>query len=177
MATLGSTPVYDAVSRWLHWIIAVLVIGNIIGGLFHDALGKMFPVMPVHKAVGITVLALTLVRIGWRFAHPLLPLPQEMPGWEKLAARLSHGLFYVLLLAVPLTGWIMVSAGDRPLNWFGLFDIPKFGVTKGDAIVGASRAGHEVLGITFAALALLHIAAALRHHFVLRDGILRRMLG
>ncbi|WP_336958601.1 cytochrome b [Sphingobium aquiterrae] len=169
---------YSTVARWLHWIIGILVILNIVGGLGHDAMeGLPIPIMPLHKAAGITVLFLTLVRIGWRFTHRAPTLPAEMPLWEKGAAHATHAIFYILLLLVPLTGWIMVSAGTRPLDWFGLFPIPKFAVTKGDAIVGLSGEGHEILGIAFGVLAVLHIAAALRHHFILKDGVLRRMLG
>ncbi|MGV3769412.1 MAG: cytochrome b [Sphingobium phenoxybenzoativorans] len=168
---------YSQVARWLHWTIALLVIFNIVGGIFHDALGKAFPVMPLHKAAGITILFLTLARIVWRLSHPAPPLPSAMPAWEKLAANATHFAFYALLLIVPLTGWIMTSAGDRPLTWFWLFDIPKFGVTKGEAVVDISRGGHGVLGLLFGLLALLHIGAALRHHFVLKDGVLRRMTG
>lgn len=167
---------YTRIARLLHWTIGVLVILNILGGFFHDAIGKAFPVMPLHKAAGITILGLTLVRIGWRLANPPPPLPPNMPAWERSAARATHLAFYGLLLAMPITGWIMSSANERPLTWFWLFDIPKFNVIKGDAIFGISHEGHEVLGILFATLALLHIGAALRHHLVLKDGILRRML-
>jgi cytochrome b561 len=167
---------YSRVAQWLHWVIAIMVIGNIVGGIFHDAIGKQFPVMPIHKAVGITVLALTLVRIGWRLTHAAPPLPARMPGWEKGLARFSHLFFYILLLLVPLSGWIMTSAGTRPLTWFGLFDIPKWSVTKDDMIVELSRT-HGAMGLAFAALAILHIAAALRHHYILRDNVMRRMLG
>jgi len=167
---------YSAVARALHWIIALLIIANLILGFAHDALPSDWKVMPVHKSVGLTVLALTLVRIGWRLTHAVPPLPAEMPGWEKAAAHATHLSFYVLMLVLPLTGWIMSSAGDRPLNWFFLFDVPKFAVTKTDALVGISRASHGPLGFIWAALILIHIAAALRHHFVLKDGVLRRML-
>jgi cytochrome b561 len=168
---------YNLVARWLHWTIGSLVIANILLGLFHDGLGKMIPAMPLHKAIGVTVLFLTLVRIGWRLGHRPPPLPAAMPSWEKGAAHLTHFVFYALLLILPLTGWIMVSAGDRPLKWFWLFDIPKFGVTRSDAAYGLSEALHEPLGLILGALALIHIAAALRHHIVLKDNVLRRMLG
>ncbi len=168
---------YNRVARWLHWTIALLVITNILIGIFHDSLGKLFPAMPIHKAIGITVLALTLVRIGWRLTHRPPPLPVEMPGWEKGAAHLTHTIFYVQLLVMPITGWVMASANARPLTWFWLFDIPKFGVTKGDAVVGLSGNLHGPLGFLFGALVVIHVAAALRHHFLLRDGVLRRMMG
>ena len=86
------------------------------------------------------------------------------------------GARYAFMIVMPLTGWMRVSAGERPLNWFGLFDIPKFAVTKGDAVVGVAHEGHEVLGLVWLALLVLHVAAALRHHFALKDTMLRRML-
>lgn len=167
---------YSAFARALHWIMAGLVIANLILGFAHEALPADWKAMPVHKSIGLTVLALTLVRIAWRFTHPAPPLPATMPGWEKVAAHVTHFSFYALMLALPLTGWIMSSAGDRPLDWFFLFDVPKFAVTKTDAIVGISRGSHEPLGFIWAVLILIHIAAALRHHFVLKDGVFRRML-
>tara|TARA_R110000868_G_scaffold40067_3_gene138870 strand:- start:452 stop:991 length:540 start_codon:yes stop_codon:yes gene_type:complete len=168
---------YDSVARLLHWVIATLVILNIIGGLAHDALEGIVNVMPLHKSTGITVFFLTVLRIVWRLVNPPPPLPSNMASWEKAASHATHASFYLLMVLVPLTGWIMVSAGTRPLDWFGLFPIPKFGVTKGDAIVGISGEGHEILAILFGVLALIHIAAALRHHFLLKDTILRRMAG
>lgn len=167
---------YTCVARALHWIMAVLIIVNLALGIAHEALPEDWAVMPVHKSLGLTVLALTLVRLGWRVGHRPPPLPAAMPGWEKGAAHATHFLFYAFMVLVPLSGWIMTSAGTRPLNWFFLFDIPKFAVTKGDAIVDLSGEGHEIMGFAWAALILVHIAAALRHHIVLKDGVMRRML-
>lgn len=169
---------YARAARLLHWVIAALVIANILTGLLHDPLGDVFAeIMPLHKAMGITIVALTLARIMVRLTHKPPPLPADMPGWERRSAHGVHMLFYLLMLALPLTGWIMSSAGKYPLTWFWLFDIPKFAVTRGDAIVMLSRGSHGLLGIAFGLLALLHIAAALRHHVVLKDQVLRRMLG
>jgi cytochrome b561 len=168
---------YTRVAQALHWAIAILILFNLWLGFAHDSLPRDWPVMPVHKSVGLTVLVLSLVRIGWRLMNPPPPMLATMPQWEKLVGNVTHFAFYALLLIMPLTGWIMSSAGDRPLSWFFLFDVPKFGVTKGDAIVGLSSEGHEILGFLFAALVVLHVAAALRHHFVLKDGTLRRMFG
>lgn len=174
---LGPQARYDSVARLLHWVIATLVILNIIGGLAHDALEGVINVMPLHKSAGITVFFLTVLRIVWRLMNPPPSLPTGMSAWEKGASHATHAAFYLLMVLVPLTGWIMVSAGTRPLDWFGLFPVPKFGVTKDDAIVGISGEGHEILAILFGVLALIHIAAALRHHFLLKDTILRRMVG
>ncbi|MDE1914475.1 MAG: cytochrome b [Sphingomonadales bacterium] len=168
---------YSGVARALHWTIALLIVINIPLGLLHDALAHTLPAIPLHKAIGITVLALSLVRIVWRLAHPAPTLPDGMPGWEKTAAHGLHLLFYGLMLVLPLTGWAMISAGDKPFTWFGLFSIPKLAVSKGSVVLSLSHALHGPLGIIFGVLILLHVGAALRHHFVLRDDVLRRMLG
>lgn len=168
---------YSIVARTLHWIMAILILFNLWLGFAHDSLPRDWQVMPVHKSVGLTVLALTLLRLGWRLTHRPTPLPDGLPAWERTAAKLTHYSFYAFMLLMPLTGWITTSAGNRPLNWFFLFDVPKFAVTKGDPIVGLSGETHEVVGFLWAALILLHVAAALRHHFILRDNVLRRMLG
>ena len=168
---------YTLVARALHWAIAVLVIVNIVIGLFHEGLQPVLAAIPIHKAIGITVLGLTALRMGWRAGHRPPPLPMAMPRWEQGLAHALHGLFYALLLILPLSGWVMVSAGDKPLRWFGLFAIPKFAVAKGDAMVGIAHAAHGAMGLVFGALVLLHVAAALRHQLILKDGVLRRMLG
>ncbi len=167
---------YTSVARALHWIIAILILGNLFFGFAHEALPKDWAVMPVHKSIGLTVLALTMVRIIWRITHRAPPLPLAMPGWEKGAAHATHFVFYAFMLILPLSGWIMSSAGKYPLSWFFLFDVPKFAVAKGDAIVGLSRSTHGLLPWLWVALIILHVGAALRHHFMLKDDVLRRML-
>jgi cytochrome b561 len=168
---------YNVVARALHWIIAILILFNLWLGFAHDSLPRQWQVMPVHKSVGLTVLSLTLLRILWRLTYKPPPLPAQMPGWEKLTANATHLAFYIFMMVMPLTGWIMSSAGNRPLYWFFLFDVPKFGVSKGDAVVAFSAETHEIVGFLWAALIALHVAAALRHHFILKDNVLRRMLG
>lgn len=165
---------YNGVARALHAGIALLLIANLALGLLHDALEKTVNVMPLHKSTGLTVLALTLVRIGWRLKWRAPPFVPAIARREAAAARLVHGAFYALMLALPLTGWIMSSAGTRPLAWFGAA-FPKLPVAKGSALAEISHEGHEVMGFVLIALIVLHVAAALRHHYVLRDGVLRRM--
>ncbi|WP_066555448.1 cytochrome b [Croceicoccus bisphenolivorans] len=167
---------YNTVARALHWTIAVLLIGNIVGGLLHEPLEDVVQIMPVHKAIGMTVLALSLARLAWRIVSRTPPLPAHMPKWEVGAAHATHTLLYVLMIGLPLSGWIFSSAGKYPLNWFGLFDIPKFAITKENPLVGIAHEGHEVMAFIAIALIVLHIGAALRHHFVLKDTVLRRML-
>lgn len=167
---------YNRGARAFHWAIAIFIIINLAVGLLHEPLEKTVNLIPLHKALGLTVLVLTLGRIGWRLAWTKPPLPGSVTPFERAAASATHFLLYVLMLAMPLTGWIFSSAGKFPLSFFGLFDWPKLPVTKENPIVGVSHEGHEVLGWVMLALVVLHVAAALRHQFVLRDGILRRML-
>lgn len=167
---------YHAVARILHWLIAIAIIAEIVIGLGHESWDGATWAMPVHKATGITILVLSVLRLVWRLAHPAPALPVTMPSWQTRLAHGLHWLFYGMIIAVPVTGWIMSSAGKYPLNWFGLFDIPKLPVMPKGAIANFAHEAHEVMAIAFIPLLLLHIGAALYHHFIVRDGVLRRML-
>lgn len=169
---------YDATARSLHWVIALGILVEIVLGLGHDGLKDALPfaIMPVHKAIGLTILLLSLIRLGWRLGHRPPALPAAMPGWQKGAAHGLHMLFYVMMIGVPLSGWVMASAGTYPLSWFGLADLPKLPVARGSALADMAHEGHELVGKLFIPLILLHVAAALYHHYGVRDGILRRML-
>ncbi|UZK68683.1 cytochrome b [Sphingomonas sp. S1-29] len=169
---------YGSVSRFLHWSMAALILVNLPLGLLSDTLEDAgYETVGLHKSIGLTLLALALIRIGWRLMNPPPPLPASVSRREARIAVAVHVLLYGLMLALPLTGYVFSSAGKYPLTWFDLFGVPKLALTRDDAIVGLSREGHEILGWVMIAAALGHIAAALRHHLVLRDGVLRRMLG
>ncbi len=159
-----------------HWLIAVAIVFNLVMGIWHDSMPRAWSVMPVHKAVGITVLALSIARLAWRLTHRPPPLPSTAPAWERTVAAATHWTLYFLTIAVPLTGWMMSSVGTppRPLNWFGLFPIPYLPIGK--AAGGFGHDAHQVLGYALAALVVLHVLAALRHHLLLRDSTLVRML-
>ncbi len=167
---------YNRVARNLHWTIGILVILNIAIGILHDPLGEIYKgTMGVHKSIGLTVLVLALFRLYWRITHPAPPLPAAMPGWEKAAAHATHWIFYALMIVLPMSGWIFSSAGPYPIPYFGLFEIPKLAVEKGSPIAGAAHEAHELLGYAWAGLLLIHIGAALRHHFLLKDDVLNRI--
>jgi cytochrome b561 len=172
---LDRTDRYSSVAIAFHWTIAALVILNLIGGLFHDAMPRDWGVMPMHKATGVTILLLSLGRLAWRLTHQPPAASSDLPAWERALAKTVHWGFYVLMIVVPLTGWAMVSNAEklRPLEWYGLFPIPYLPVSRATADV--AHEGHELLGYLFAALVVLHVAAALRHHFILRDSVVRRM--
>ncbi|MCT2398760.1 cytochrome b [Novosphingobium mangrovi (ex Huang et al. 2023)] len=167
---------YHSSARLLHWLIAILAILNIALGLLHDPLEKVVQLIPLHKSIGLSVLVLTLVRIALRMIWKKPPLPGSVTPLERAVAWGTHMLLYVLLLALPLTGWVFSSAGKYPLSFFGLFDWPKLPISKDGPFAGPAHEAHEVLGFVMLALVVLHVAAALRHHFVLKDDILRRML-
>lgn len=166
---------YNRGARALHWIIALLIIANLASGFFHEALSDAIRLIPLHKATGMTILALSVARILWRFTWRHPAYPATVTRWEALAARSVQAIFYALMIVMPVTGWIIASAGKYPLSWFGLFDLPKLPVTREGTAYAIGHPAHELLGWLFLGLVILHVAAALRHHFILRDGVLRRM--
>ncbi|MDR6788901.1 cytochrome b561 [Sphingomonas sp. BE138] len=177
MATrLPVTERYSGVAIAFHWAIALLVIVNLIVGIGHDAVPALRAWMPGHKAIGMTVLALTLLRILWRLAHRPPTLPAFVPNWERRFAHATHWSLYALMLVMPLSGWAMVSGpeGRRPLSWFGIADLPYLPVDAAGASAGHEV--HAVVGWAMLLLVMLHIAAALRHHLILRDSVLLRIL-
>lgn len=165
---------YSTVAIWFHWSIAALVIANLAIGLLHDnLLHGVAWAMPLHMSFGLTVLILSAGRVAWRLAHPFPPTPDDIPHWQQVTARATHLALYALILLMPLTGWMMVSGGKRAIPFYWLVNAPKLPVSK--ALGGVAHEGHGVLGWLMLALVVLHAGAALRHHFILRDGVLGRM--
>ncbi|MGE0828854.1 MAG: cytochrome b [Hyphomonadaceae bacterium] len=170
---------YSTVAIALHWLIALLILINIfVGGAMEDASGPARRGIFIwHQSLGISVLALTLLRLGWRVGHKAPALPAHMAAWEKALAHGVHVAFYVLLLAIPLLGWAAVSAGRNGVA--PLFDaIPFFNLP-----IPKSREAHDVFGEAHEAavkgmyvLVALHVIGALKHKFVDRDSVLGRML-
>lgn len=169
---------YSTVSLTLHWLTAALVIGQIV--LITIAESASGPErglwMMLHKSGGMTILILTLTRLGWRAANPAIALPATTPRWQRIAARTTHVLFYVLLLALPLTGWLAGSAAGRGFEWYGLFDFPLLPVEGGRELAGTLMDVHEALPKLLYVLLFLHVAGALKHHFLDRDDVLHRMI-
>ncbi len=183
------SPRYSAVAIALHWSIALAVLALLVAGLWMtDAIKApetrnfAFKVYQWHKALGLTVLVLTLVRIVWRLMNPPPPLPAGMTKFERVAASLAHVGLYTLMLAIPVAGWAMVSASPLgfPTMVFGLFEwphIPMLAVLEDKKPAEALfKAIHKYLAFGSIALIALHVLAALKHHFVNRDDVLTRML-
>ena len=180
---------YSTVAIILHWLIAAAIISLIVAGWWmtgaiHKPESKAlaFKVYQLHKSLGLTVLALSALRLAWRLANPPPPLPASMTRFERTAADLTHAAFYVLMIAAPLAGWAMVSSSPLglPTIVFGLFEWPHIpaleALTDKKPTEALFKSAHEFMGYGLAALLVLHVAAALKHHFVNRDGVLARML-
>ncbi|HQS96140.1 MAG: cytochrome B [Novosphingobium sp. 17-62-19] len=179
MATIANTQAivrYNAVARALHATIAALVVFNLVSGIGGEAIENFWNPYPLHKGTGMVILVLSLARIGWRFTWTTPEWPTTMGRLQRLTAKGTHATLYVLMLVLPVTGWIMSSANSKyPISIWGLFEWPKLAVAKGSALAEVSHEGHEVLGFLMAGLVVLHIVAALHHHFIIKDNILRRM--
>lgn len=169
---------WGALAKSLHWVIAALIVVQfVLANIAEDLpLGmEKIATLARHKSVGITILGLAVLRLLWRLLdrRPIESAPAN--SWLLRLAQLTHGALYLLLFAVPLSGWIMSSARNFPVSWFNLWQLPDL-VTANDATYRAAHEAHEALTTALGVLALIHIAAALKHHFVDRDDVLRRML-
>ncbi len=163
-----------------HWIIVILIILNFIGAWEAEDLtgaDKAYA-MAGHKAFGITILVLTVGRILWRIFRKPPPMLETLKAWEVALARVTHSLFYFLTLAVPLAGWGLHSAAmkGKPVAIFGLGDVPALPVGTDKPTIGLFHDLHETFATLLLVLLVLHIAAALKHQFLDRDGTLRRMV-
>ncbi|RMD88017.1 MAG: cytochrome b [Alphaproteobacteria bacterium] len=172
---------WGAISIVLHWLIAILVIGQWALGYAMDEFVKdlelKFNLFQLHKSFGFLIFVLVLGRLVWRLAQPVPVLPATMTPLERRLSALSHGGFYVILLAMPVAGWLAAATSKIvvPTRIFDLFTLPNpFGPNP--ALHEFAEEAHATLAWILLALLLLHVAAALKHHFRDRDDVLRRML-
>jgi cytochrome b561 len=168
---------YGIVAQTLHWAIVVLLIVQVTLGMIADELPlglEKLALLARHKSFGITILGLAVIRLAWRWIDRPPP-PPPMPRWQQLAANLNHWALYALLFAMPLSGWMMSSASNYPVSWFGLAQLPDL-VLPDRSLKEQLEEVHELLATILISLALLHVAAALKHQFFDRDGLLFRML-
>lgn len=167
---------YSAVAIAFHWVLALAIVGAFGMGVYMSDL----PFSPQrlkyynwHKWAGVTILALSALRLLWRLAHrPPPDLPA--PAWQRAAAHATHWALYALFFAVPLVGWAYSSAAGFPIVWFGVVPLPDF-VSPDKALAEAIKPWHGYLAYAMAALVLMHIAAALKHQLIDRDGLISRM--
>jgi cytochrome b561 len=169
---------YTGTARVLHWLAALLIFCGFSLGLFMTGLEfspAKFRYYAWHKWIGITVFLLAAMRLAWRAAHPAPPPSSGMRAWKVRASHVSHALLYVLMLAIPLSGWIYSSSTGVSVVYLGLVPLPDL-IPKDREIAKSLLLLHKSLNYLLAAVVTLHIATALKHHFVDRDDILTRML-
>ena len=178
MPNRSSPTRYGAVAQAFHWLIAALIVTQFTLALLADDLPigiHKLALLARHKSFGMTVLMLAILRLLWRLKNPPPALPAGMTSLERMLARATHVAFYVLLFAMPMTGWLMSSAKNYSVSWFGLFTWPNL-IAKNETAFDLLRSTHGILSVALFAIAVLHIAAALKHHFWNKDDVLLRML-
>jgi cytochrome b561 len=168
MKLLNTRTHYGAVSRALHWIIVLAILVQwLLAEADEDSpayAGSPFDALTLHQSIGLVVLALALFRLAWRFLNPAPAWPSDMKRYEIVLARVVHVAFYVLLFAIPLSGWALASVEDEPLRFFNWFDVPRFVLGSEDALEDL----HETLFNVLVGLAALHALGAAKHWFASR---------
>lgn len=167
---------FGLISILLHWIMAFLIIGLLAEGLYMVSLSISLQKLKLygwHKEYGLLVLGLVIVRLSWRLINAVPQL--SLPWLELLAARLVHYAFYAFMFAMPVTGWLLTSAAGLPPSFFGLFTLPAL-VAPNQELLHLFEWVHKWLGYGLIATIFLHTSAALKHHFINKDDILRRMI-
>ncbi len=170
---------YTAPAMTLHWLIAALIMcGFSLGWVMTDIPG--FP--PIkrqyytwHKWIGVTIFALAVLRVLWRVTHPAPPLPSTVAPWQRRAAYFTHTLLYLLILAIPLSGYLMSSASGKPVVYLNLVPLPPL-IEANKALAQLFNTVHVTLNYLLLGLVTLHVLAVLKHQFIDRDGLLSRML-
>ena len=169
---------WGSLSKALHWLIVLLIINQWVIAARADSLplgAAKLQAIGWHKSFGMTILALTIIRLVWRWMNPVPSLDGVTKSWERMLAGFSHLLLYGLIFAMPISGWLMSSARNFPVSWFGLFQFPDL-VSADNTLYRFMQDLHGALFAALVCVALLHIAGALKHHFIDKNDVLRRML-
>ena len=170
--------IYTRVAIGLHWLIAFALIGSFSVGLYMVDLPlspQKLRIYSWHKWAGVTIFLCVALRLGWRLVHAPPGLPAAMPAWQRSLAGATHVLLYLLMVAVPLSGWLMSSAKGFQTVWFGVLPLPDL-LDKNKELGDLLQQLHELLNFGMAGLVFVHIGAALKHHFHDRDDVLVRMI-
>ncbi len=171
---------YGLVAQAFHWIMAVLMIGMLAFGLYlaEAELERgplMFKLYGLHKSIGVLILGLVLLRIVWRFMNVTPAALPTHKRWEVILSKAVHGFLYLGMIGLPLSGWVMSSAGGHPVEFFGLFELPAI-VEKSKALGKEAHEAHEILGSVVIGLIVLHFAGALKHKIIDKDSTIMKML-
>jgi cytochrome b561 len=169
---------FSGFHRVLHWLMAIMVLTMLFIGvsMVSTLKPRFLTLISIHKPLGIAILALTVLRLGVRWGLGAPPLPDDLPRVQAVAAKLSHIVLYALLIAMPLVGWGMLSAGGYPVVLYGSLHLPEI-LAHDDELHAILRTTHTVLAYMFFATILLHVGAALFHALIRRDGVFRAMAG
>lgn len=174
---------YTRVAIALHWLIAAAMLFMLVLGFVMEDISpitRRIAAFQLHKSLGLTVLGLSLLRLGWRFLHPAPQLPDTLSALQKRAAHAAHAALYALMIGIPLSGWVMISASSTryPTRYFGWFDVPLFEFSEAfrKLVQHWSHEAHEWFAFAIIALLVAHVGAALLHHIHYRDSVLTRML-
>ncbi len=169
---------YTKTAMSLHWLMALLIIGLFAVGLYMHELPLSpwkLQIYSWHKWAGVTAFLLVLVRWAWRITHRPPALPVNMSRSAELAAHAAHALLYLLMIAIPLSGWLMSSAKGIQTVYFGVIPIPDL-IAKNRDLGNLLKEIHAILNFTLAAVVVVHASAALKHHLIDKDDVLTRML-
>lgn len=178
MPLRNTDQVYGAVAQLLHWLIAISILLQFIWSWRideTDSIRQQYALIVQHKSIGMTVLALVLVRVAWRMFNRPPPLPLGMSSLQRRAAALTHWALYGLILLMPLSGWAWSSAAGYGGEFFGLVDVPGL-IAADEDLADGLESLHYWLGRAILAVVGVHVAAALYHHLIRRDGLISRML-
>ena len=169
---------YGTTARVLHWLVAALILAMIPVGLVmvREGLdrGLQDALFIFHKNVGSLLIAIVTLRLVWRLTHPPAPLPPSLPGWQRRAAGLSHLALYILMIVLPLSGYVRVRAGGFPIEALDAMGLPAL-VPRSEALADAASALHQGAAVALMAVLALHIGAGLHHALILRDGVWPRI--
>lgn len=169
---------YPALTRFLHWLVALMVIATMPIGMVMIQQGLARPTQDLlfilHKNGGVILLLLVILRLIWRARHPAPPMPASLPGWQVAVAGLTHWLLYGLLLTMAISGYVRVAAGGFPIEMLDALGIPKL-VPRSDTLAETAKAIHGTVRFALALLILMHVGAALQHLLIKRDGVFGRI--
>lgn len=174
----NTTRAWGTLAKSLHWIIVLLIINQWLMAERAESLplgAAKLQAISWHKSLGMTILALAVLRLVWRWLNPVPTLEGMAKTWERRLAAVSHVLLYGLIFAIPVTGWLMSSARNFPVSWFGWFQFPDL-IAPDKGLYDIMHELHEILFGVLVIVALLHAAGALKHHFIDKNEVLRRML-
>lgn len=169
---------YGTVHKAIHWVMALVMIGLIIAGIIMTRMEPAplkFDIYGLHKAIGIIILGLFALRILWKLSNPKPQSLSTHAVWERTLAKLAHIGLYILMIAMPLTGWAMSSAGGYPVDFFGIVTLPHL-MEKNETLGGLLNQAHRIMSYALIGVITLHISGAIKHHVIDKDSTLRRML-